>query len=128
MEWENLGDCDKKRSTGTAVYTSSWVAPKSDVHSQQRFFYMGHNGEVTVDQAHRGYNISEDGSAFKSVNPLFMKYTPTNGKFTGRLGYGYRSFEVFINVVQQVNCGNAIASDYEEELASIASTYRTTAV
>jgi hypothetical protein len=28
-------------STGSAVYTSSWVAPKSDVHSQQRFFYMG---------------------------------------------------------------------------------------
>ena len=27
--------------TGTAVYTSSWVAPRSDVHSQQRFFYMG---------------------------------------------------------------------------------------
>jgi D-galacturonate reductase len=26
---------------GTAVYTSSWVAPQSDVHSQQRFFYMG---------------------------------------------------------------------------------------
>ena len=26
---------------GTAVYTSSWIAPKSDVHSQQRFFYMG---------------------------------------------------------------------------------------
>ncbi len=28
-------------SKGTAIYTSSWVAPKSDVHSQQRFFYMG---------------------------------------------------------------------------------------
>lgn len=29
------------KSVGTAVYTASWVAPKSDVHSQQRFFYMG---------------------------------------------------------------------------------------
>lgn len=28
-------------SKGTGLYTSSWVAPKSDVHSQQRFFYMG---------------------------------------------------------------------------------------
>jgi D-galacturonate reductase len=28
-------------STVTGVYTSSWIAPKGDVHSQQRFFYMG---------------------------------------------------------------------------------------
>ena len=34
--------------TGTAVYTSSWVAPRSDVHSQQRFFYMGQVSEVDV--------------------------------------------------------------------------------
>jgi D-galacturonate reductase len=33
-----------------AVYTSSWIAPKSDVHSQQRFFYMGHHGEINIDQ------------------------------------------------------------------------------
>lgn len=26
----------QNKSRGTAVYTSSWVAPKSDVHSQQR--------------------------------------------------------------------------------------------
>ena len=64
---------------GTAVYTSSWVAPKADVHSQQRFFYMGQKGEINVDQAHRGYTVSKDGDGFKSVNPLFMKYTPTDG-------------------------------------------------
>ena len=23
------------------MYTSSWIAPRSDVHSQQRFFFMG---------------------------------------------------------------------------------------
>lgn len=33
--WENLND----GTIGCGVYTSSWVAPKSDVHSQQRFFY-----------------------------------------------------------------------------------------
>lgn len=65
---------------GTAVYTSSWVAPKADVHSQQRFFYMGQKGEISVDQAHRGYTVAKDGDGFKSVNPLFMKYTPTNGE------------------------------------------------
>jgi D-galacturonate reductase len=66
------------------------VAPKSDVHSQQRFFYMGHKGEITIDQAHRGYHMADDNSGYKSVNPLFMKYTPSDGKFAGQNGYGYR--------------------------------------
>ena len=47
-------------------------------------------GEVIVDQAHRGYNMADDSAGYRSVNPLFMKYTPTNGKFSGQLGYGYR--------------------------------------
>lgn len=33
VQWENLDD---SKSLGTAIYTSSWIAPKSDVHSQQR--------------------------------------------------------------------------------------------
>lgn len=70
------------------MYTSSWVAPKADVHSQQRFFYMGQKGEINVDQAHRGYTVAKDGDGFKSVNPLFMKYTPTNGERGVRCGRG----------------------------------------
>ena len=50
VQWENLSAGGAVESTGTAVYTSSWIAPKSDVHSQQRFFYMSHDGEVNVDQ------------------------------------------------------------------------------
>ena len=33
VQWENVND----KTLGCAVYTSSWAAPKSDVHSQQRF-------------------------------------------------------------------------------------------
>ena len=77
------------------MYTSSWVAPKSDVHSQQRFFYMGHGGEIRVDQAHRGCSVSTDSKGYGSVNPLFMKYTPTNGYFGGQNSYGVKSFETF---------------------------------
>lgn len=40
LEW-NDGNVQVSPVVGTAVYTSSWIAPKSDVHSQQRFFYMG---------------------------------------------------------------------------------------
>ena len=58
-EWENTASGNR----GTALYTASWSAPKADVHSQQRFHYMGTGGEMTVDQAHRNYHVCthEDG-------------------------------------------------------------------
>lgn len=86
VQWENYVGS----TLGCAVYTSSWVAPKSDVHSQQRFFYMGTNGEINVDQAHRGMTVAVDEKPFGSVNPLFMKYTPTNGMFSGQGSYGVK--------------------------------------
>jgi D-galacturonate reductase len=142
VQWENLpagaggggaaagGGGGGGGGLGTAVYTSSWVAPRSDVHSQQRFFYMGQQGEVTVDQAHRGYSVADDCSGFRSVNPLFMKYAPTDGKFAGQGGYGYRSFEVFVDAARALNRGGE-AGDWDQEgaaLATLAGTYRTTAI
>jgi D-galacturonate reductase len=58
VQWENLGSGEggkgqgkgEKGSLGHALYTSSWIAPKGEVHSQQRWFYMGQKGEVNVDQ------------------------------------------------------------------------------
>lgn len=128
VTWENL---DQTGSLGTAVYTSSWIAPRADVHSQQRFFYMAHRGEVNVDQAHRGYTFAADNlqpAGLRSVNPLFMKYTPTEGKFAGQLGYGYRSFETFVQAAQAVCAGTAQVTDWEHRLATLAGTYRTTAI
>jgi len=130
VQWENkkTNEWGKESNYGTAIYTSSWIAPKSDVHSQQRFFYMGHKGEVNIDQAHRGYNMANDELGYRSINPLFMKYTPTDGKFSGQLGYGYRSFEAFIDAVQEINNGNKTVKDFDHSLASIATTYQTTAI
>mmetsp|Transcript_4220 Transcript_4220/g.6727 ORF Transcript_4220/g.6727 Transcript_4220/m.6727 type:complete len:477 (-) Transcript_4220:167-1597(-) len=137
VQWENIEIANTAATkevkvtvtgTGTAIYTSSWIAPRSDVHSQQRFFYMGQKGEVNVDQAHRGYNMSADGTGYRSVNPLFMKYTPTDGKFSGQSGYGCRSFEAFVDAVARINCGSAVVSDFDHTLASVATTYRTTAI
>ena len=101
VQWQNMND----KTLGCAVYTSSWVAPKSDVHSQQRFFYMGTRGEINVDQAHRGCTVATDDGPFASVNPLFMKYTPTNGKFAGQGSYGVKSFENFIDACRAINAG-----------------------
>ena len=124
VTWKNL----KSGSTGISVFTSSWVAPKSDVHSQQRFFYMGHKGEVRIDQAHRGFNTATDENGFASCNPLFMKYTPSDGMFSGQNGYGYKSFEVFIDAVQSVNSGEKKPEYYDGKLPTISSTLGATAI
>lgn len=97
VQWVN----NESYNTGTAIYTASWIAPKSDVHSQQRFHYMGHKGtngtfnlrvtnlkgEVQIDQAHRGYFCGTD-TTYSSINPVYMKYTPdADGYFSGQNGY-----------------------------------------
>ena len=90
---------------GTAMYTASWIGQKKgDVFSQQRFFYQGTKSEVSVDQAHRGYVHVTESDGYQSVNPLFMKYTPDpQGYFYGQTGYGYRSFESFVDCACAVN-------------------------
>jgi D-galacturonate reductase len=126
VQWQNMND---RQTLGTAIYTSSWVAPKSDVHSQQRFFYMGSGGEINVDQAHRGCTVSTDEKGFGSVNPLFMKYTPTNGKFSGQGSYGVKSFENFIDACRVINAGQTKPSDYDDgSLATVHTTMQGTAI
>jgi len=123
--WENL----RSGNRGTALYTSSWIAPTADVHSQQRFFYMGQSGEVTVDQAHRGFSTATDEDGYASPNPLFMKYTPdAQGRFAGQSGYGFRSIEVFARCVSEIKEGSARSTDFEDTLATVTSTLPTTAV
>ena len=107
VQWENM----KAGSLASAFYTASWIAPKSDVHSQQRFYYLGQKGEVQIDQAHRGYSLATDAGGFSSPNPLFMKYTPdAQGYFSGQSGYGYRSIEAFVDAVQRMHNGDSGSS------------------
>ena len=44
------------------------------------------------------------------------------------IDYHVRSFEYFIDAVNEVNSGRKKVSDYDHSLASIATTYRTTAI
>ena len=123
VTWENI----RTKNRATAVYTASWVAPRSDVHSQQRFFYQGQKGEVSVDQAHRGYSMATDESGFASPNPLFMKYTPNaNGEFAGQTGYGYRSIEDFLLAASEHNAGSEKSRG--ENLAAIDDLHAVTAI
>eukprot|EP00928_Gymnodinium_smaydae_P045279 TRINITY_DN30205_c0_g1_i1.p1 TRINITY_DN30205_c0_g1~~TRINITY_DN30205_c0_g1_i1.p1 ORF type:complete len:480 (+),score=65.50 TRINITY_DN30205_c0_g1_i1:196-1440(+) len=124
VDWKNFED----GSIGHGVYTSSWIAPKSDVHSQQRWFYMGHKGEITTDQAHRGYTIAEEGKPFASSNVLFWKPAPSDGKFVGQRTYGYLSFEAFIDAATEVNAGRKKTSDYDGVIPTLATIVGTTAI
>ncbi|KAA0149726.1 hypothetical protein FNF29_05737 [Cafeteria roenbergensis] len=124
VQWENL----ESGNHAIAVYTASWASPPADVHSQQRFFAMCHKGEVTVDQAHRGYTTATDAAGFASLNPLFWKPTPSNGKFVGQGGYGYRSIESFVEAVHAVRAGKSKPADFDGSLATLGTTFQTTAV
>ena len=125
VDWENIDSGNR----ATAIYTSSWIAPKADVHSQQRFFFMAHGGEVTIDQAHRGYSLAVDGDGFSSPNPLFMKYTPdADGYFSGQNGYGYKSIEVFLRAAEEIRQGRAQPDDFHGKLATASDTLLCTAI
>ncbi len=125
VNWQNI----RSGTTASALYTSSWVAPASDVHSQQRCFYMGHHGEINIDQAHRGYSIAKDRDGYSSLNPLFMKYTPdSHGCFAGQSGYGYRSIEDFVEAAECIRSGTAIPGDFSDTLATVDDTICVTAI
>jgi D-galacturonate reductase len=125
VQWENI----QSGALASAFYTASWIAPKSDVHSQQRFYYLGQKGEVQIDQAHRGYSLATDAVGFSSPNPLFMKYTPdAQGYFSGQSGYGYRSIEAFVDAVQQVRGRVATPEDFRGGLATVDDTVLVTAI
>lgn len=128
VDWQSL---TSTRHRGTAVYTASWTAPQnSGVHSAQHFYYMAEKGEINVDQAHRGYDVTIDDTGKTWYNPFYMKYSPSEtGHFDGQRGYGYISIEKFVDAARNVNARTSQPSDYDKhELPTIANTVLTTAI
>ncbi|KZT21640.1 D-galacturonic acid reductase [Neolentinus lepideus HHB14362 ss-1] len=128
VDWESLSS---SKHRGTAVYTASWTAPlKAGVHSAQHFYYMGEKGDINVDQAHRGYDVTVDETGKAWYNPFYMKYSPSEtGHFDGQRGYGYVSIEKFVDAARSVNAGVSAAADFDAHgLPTIANTIETTAI
>jgi D-galacturonate reductase len=124
---------DDKRATG--IYTASWTAPmNAGVHSQQHFHYIASKGEINVNQAKRGYDVVDEhdcsGSAMKWYNPFYMRYAPDEeGNFNGQSGYGYVSFEKFIDGVTAVNEGRVSLEQLDKRgLPTLRNTVLTTAI
>ena len=79
---------------------------------------MGHNGEIRVDQAHRGYDIATDHAGFASVNPLFMRYTPNpQGEYAGQGTYGHRSIELWADACTDIKSGKRQPKDFAGTLS-----------
>ena len=124
-----------KRATG--IYTASWTAPQNaGVHSQQHFHYIASQGEVNVNQAKRGYEVVADqsdsaaDSGNKWINPFYMRYAPDEeGNFGGQAGYGYVSFEKFVDGVTGVNEGRVTLEELDKRgLPTLGNTIVTTAI
>ncbi|TFY80285.1 hypothetical protein EWM64_g3729 [Hericium alpestre] len=87
-------------------------------------------GDINVDQAHRGYDVTVDDTGKAWYNPFYMKYSPSeSGHFDGQRGYGYVSIEKFIDAARSVNAGQAQPGDFDKHgLPTIANTVLTTAI
>ena len=124
VDWQT-----RSGSKGVGVYTSSWVEPECDVHSQQGFTCIMRSGRVEVSQDHRGYTITADGRQVESRNPLFMKYSPdAQGYFNGQNGYGYISIAKFVEAVGMIVNGEKGAGDLDGFLPTIGKAVQLTAV
>ncbi|KAG9855097.1 D-galacturonic acid reductase-like protein, partial [Aureobasidium melanogenum] len=128
VDWEKK-DGSGRRATG--VYTASWTAPqKAGVHSNQYFHYMASKGEVRVNQAKRGYDVTEDESGLTWYNPFYMKYAPDeSGDFAGQGGYGYISFEKFVDAITALKDGKVSLDDLDKRgLPTLKNTIATGAI
>ncbi|KAL5375124.1 hypothetical protein DPSP01_011438 [Paraphaeosphaeria sporulosa] len=128
VDWVKKDD-PSKRATG--VYTAGWAAPqKAGVHSNQYFHYMASKGEIRVNQAKRGYDVTDDDTGLLWYNPFYMKYAPDEeGNFAGQIGYGYISFEKFVDAVNQLNEGKVTLDQLDSRpLPTLKNTIATTAI
>ncbi|MCJ1307309.1 hypothetical protein MMC25_000955 [Agyrium rufum] len=129
VNWEKIEEPGK---TATGVYTASWTAPlKAGVHSNQYFHYMAANGEIRIDQAKRGYDVAADSAGqIMWFNPFYMRYAPDEeGNFNGQTGYGYISFEKFVDAVTALKDGRATLDSLDKRgLPTLKNTIATTAI
>ena len=92
---------------------------------------LASGGEIRIDQAKRGYDVSSDTEGqLMWYNPFYMKYAPDEeGNFNGQTGYGYISFEKFVDVVAAFKEGRLSLDDLDaRRLPTLKNTIVTTAI
>lgn len=93
---------------------------------------MGSKGEIRINQAKRGYDIADDDTQNQLVwyNPFYMRYAPDEeGNFGGQTGYGYVSFEKFVDAVAALNEGRVTLDELDRRgLPTLRNTLATAAI
>ena len=92
---------------------------------------MASKGEIRIDQGKRGYDVADDEHGQLTwYNPFYMKYAPDEeGNFNGQTGYGYISFEKFVDAVTAIKEGKANLDDLDRRgLPTLNNTIATTAI
>ena len=91
---------------------------------------MASKGEVRINQAKRGYDLTTDDNGLTWYNPFYMKYAPDEeGNFNGQTGYGYISFEKFVDAVNALKEGKVTLEELDQRsLPTLANTVLTTAI
>ena len=92
---------------------------------------MASDGEIRIDQAKRGYDVASDAAGqMQWFNPFYMRYAPDeNGDFNGQTGYGYISFEKFVDAVNAVNDKSSTLDDLDRKgLPTLKNTLATAAI
>ena len=92
---------------------------------------MASNGEIRIDQAKRGYDVAADSAGqLMWYNPFYMRYAPDEeGNFNGQTGYGYISFEKFVDAVTALKDGKATLESLDQRgLPTLKNTIATTAI
>lgn len=109
---------------------------------------MGSKGEIRINQAKRGYDVADDEQGhlvwYNPYVPLrmcscdnclksgrfYMRYAPDEeGNFAGQTGYGYISFEKFIDAVTALNEGRITLDELDKRgLPTLRNTIATTAI
>lgn len=92
---------------------------------------MASLGEIRANQAKRGYDVTDDNlGAIAWYNPHYMKYAPDEeGNFGGQTGYGYISFEKFVDAVSALNEGKITREELDKRgLPTLRNTINTGAI
>jgi D-galacturonate reductase len=92
---------------------------------------MASRGEIRVNQAKRGYDVADDMQGqIMWYNPFYMKYAPDEeGNFNGQTGYGYISFEKFVDAVTALKEEKVSLDDLDKRgLPTLKNTLATAAV
>lgn len=92
---------------------------------------MASQGEIRIDQAKRGYDVADDSQGqLMWYNPFYMKYAlDEEGNFNGQTGYGYISFEKFVDAVTAFKEGRVSLDELDRRgLPTLRNTIGTTAI